>query len=232
MTEKKVQQIVSRAIAETPIESWKSYHVCWWEGRLQCLHIHHTKEHHPSFYAASGNVFAEGLNVHQWRLVTDRVLDFCRSRGITLRGGWQRRSRSKAGSSQEKRQITAFDSRRLDSLIAQIRSPGSPLNAFLDRLQDVLGSARTVAPEEVPGDIVTMNSQVHLKDNKREDEMICSLVFPLDAVTEKDSEKTSVSVLSPIGLSILGRRVGDTLEGRIRVDRMLYQPEAAGDFHL
>jgi len=106
------------------------------------------------------------------------------------------------------------------------------MSPLLDRLQGVLESACTVAPREVAGNVVTMNSQVRLKDHKKKDEMTCSLVFPLDAVKGEDLEKRNVSVLSPMGLSILGRRVGDTIEGRIHVDQMLYQPEAAGDFHL
>ncbi len=232
MTHKKIQQTISRTIAETPMEPWKHYHVCWWEGKLQCLHVHHTKEHHPSFFAANGSVFADGLNDYQWRILTSRVEDFCRSRGISLRGGWRSRLRQTADAGGQKRQVTEFDSLRLNTLIADIRSPGTPVSPFLDRLQQVLESACTVAPREVADNVVTMNSQVRLKDHKRKDEMNCSLVFPLDAVKGEDAEKRNVSVLSPMGLSILGRRVGDTIEGRIHVDQMLYQPEAAGDFHL
>jgi regulator of nucleoside diphosphate kinase len=48
-----------------------------------------------------------------------------------------------------------------------------------------------------------------------------------------------VSVLTPFGAALLGAHVGDEIEwslrhgaGRIRVEAVLYQPEAAGDFHL
>ena len=221
MTDKQVRLIIARAIAETPMESGRCYHVCWWDGRLQCLHVRHTKEHHPSFYAANGYVFTNGLNVHQWRLVTSRVLDFCR-----------RREAQTTGLSQEKLQITEFDSRRLRALITDIRSLGSPTNARVNKLERTLESAHTVAPEEVPGNVVTMNSRVRLRDDERNEEMTCSLVFPLDALDSKASRERNVSVLSPIGVSMLGRQVGHTIEGRIRVDEMLYQPEAAGDFHL
>ncbi|HNS20963.1 MAG TPA: GreA/GreB family elongation factor [Sedimentisphaerales bacterium] len=232
MTHKRIQQIITRAIAQTPMESWKCYHVCWWEGKIQCCHVHHTKEHHASFFAANGSVFADGLNECQWRLLTSRVEEFCRSRGISLRGGWRPRLRQTAGAGRERRQITEFDSLRLNTLIADIKAPGAPVSPFLDRLERVLESARTVAPREVEANVVTMNSQVRLKDRKGKDEITCSLVFPLDAVKGEDLGKKNVSVLSPMGLSILGRRVGDTIEGRIHVDQMLYQPEAAGDFHL
>ncbi|MEN6576904.1 MAG: GreA/GreB family elongation factor [Phycisphaerales bacterium] len=131
-----------------------------------------------------------------------------------------------------KLQITEFDSLRLRTLIASAKSPGSPANALLDKLQRLIESAHTVAPQDIPGDVVTMNSQVRLKDDDKDNEITLSLVFPLDAVKDMEFERMRVSVLSPIGLSILGRRAGDTLEGRIRVERVLYQPEAAGDYHL
>ncbi|MEN6428984.1 MAG: GreA/GreB family elongation factor [Phycisphaerales bacterium] len=233
MTEMKVQEIVMTAIAAAQIEPWKYYHVCWWEGRLQCLHVHHTKDIHPVFYGAPGDVFAEGLTVHQWKLTTDRIMDFCRTRGITLRmASTGRKGRPARGTVQGKLQITEFDSLRLRTLIASAKSPGSPANALLDKLQRLIESAHTVAPQDIPGDVVTMNSQVRLKDDDKDNEITLSLVFPLDAVKDMEFERMRVSVLSPIGLSILGRRAGDTLEGRIRVERVLYQPEAAGDYHL
>jgi len=232
VTDKRVRQIVARAIAEAQLEPERYYHVCWWEGRLQCLRIHHTKEHHPSFYAANGYIFMDGLNVYQWQLVINRVMDFCRQCGIMLRGRLARREPQKADLSREKLRITEFDFRRLRDLIADLRSPGPPTNTRLDKLERLLESAHTVTPEEVPENVVTMNSRVRLRDDERNEEMTCSLVFPLEARDGEDLRERSISVLSPIGMSILGRQVGHTVAGRIRVDEMLYQPEAAGDFHL
>lgn len=232
VTDKRVRQSVARAIAEARLEPERYYHVCWWEGRLQCLHVHHTKEHHPSFYAANGYVFMEGLSVYQWQLVTNRVKDFCRRCGITLRARLAQRTPQKADRSLEKPRITVFDARRLRDLITDLRSPQPPANAHLDKLERLLESAHTVAPEEVPANVVTMNSRVRLKDDERNEEMACSLVFPLEARDGEDLRERSISVLSPIGMSILGRQVGHVVGGRVRVDEMLYQPEAAGDFHL
>jgi regulator of nucleoside diphosphate kinase len=46
-------------------------------------------------------------------------------------------------------------------------------------------------------------------------------------------------VCSDVGTAILGYKEGDTFEWRlrnrtrqIRIEKVLYQPEAAGDFHL
>jgi regulator of nucleoside diphosphate kinase len=233
MNEIKIKGIVAQAIAAANIEPWKYYHVCWWEGKLQCLHVHHTKEHHPAFYAASGYVFTDGLGVHQWRIVTDRVMEFCRTRGIQLtRSSTRRGAKKPAGAFGNKLKISEFDSIRLRKLLASGRSPESPINTDLEKLQRLLESAETVPPENVPADVVTMNSQVRLKDEEANTEMTLSLVFPADALRDTDFEKMNISVLTPIGLSILGRRIGDTVEGRIRVHDVLYQPEAAGDYHL
>jgi regulator of nucleoside diphosphate kinase len=64
---------------------------------------------------------------------------------------------------------------------------------------------------------------------------ILTLVFPSDADVEQDK----TSVLAPLGTAVLGYRLGDTFEwrmpGRVRrlkLERVLYQPEAAGDYHL
>jgi regulator of nucleoside diphosphate kinase len=235
MTEEKVQQIVAQAIAETPIERWKYYHVCWWDGQLQCLHVHHTKNNHPIFFAAPGDVFANGLTEPQWRLATTRVLEFCRTQGITSCNGLVRRKRKAvAGRSRsaEKLQITEFDSMRLRALLTSAKSSESSMDTCLEKLQQLLETADTVAPEEVPADVVTMNSQMRLKDEEQDREMTLSLVFPADALRDGDFERMKVSVLTPIGLSLLGRRVGETVEGRIRVQELLYQPEASGDFNL
>jgi len=233
MTEKQVQQMAAEAIAEARCRPEKYYHVCWWEGRLQCLPIHHTEEMHGAFYAAPGQMFVDGLSSHQWRLVTTRVLEFCHSHGITLRrdsSGRKRRASSEAAKAN--RQVTAFDSMRLCALLASVRSPKSTMSVYLDKLQQLLETADTVAPEEVPDNVVTMNSRVRLEDEREENEMTCSLVFPTESLDDADLDKMNVSILTPIGLSLLGRRVGDTVEGRVKIQELMYQPEAAGDFDV
>ena len=180
---------------------------------------------------AIGYVFRDGLSEHQWRLLTARVLEFCRAQGIELD---LRSGRPKTGRPHERprRCLTAFDSERLRTLLASARTPGSKLNAYLDRLQRLLEAADIVAPHDVPRDVVTMNSKVRLKDDQVDRDMDLSLVFPADAARDADPERFDVSILSPLGLSLLGRRIGDVVGRRVRIDGLLYQPEAVGDFHL
>jgi hypothetical protein len=47
-----------------------------------------------------------------------------------------------------------------------------------------------------------------------------------------DFEKPKLSIFTRTGLALLGRRVGDTIDGPLRIDALPYQPEAAGDFDL
>ena len=82
---------------------------------------------------------------------------------------------------------------------------------------------------------MTMNSRVRLKDLNSGDERIYTLVFP----TEADVTQNKISILAPVGTAMLGYRVGDKIDWPVpsgmktfRIEEILYQPEAAGDFHL
>jgi regulator of nucleoside diphosphate kinase len=77
-----------------------------------------------------------------------------------------------------------------------------------------------------------MHSRVALRDLDTGAEMVLTLVFPHEA--NVDQQRTSI--LAPLGTAILGYRGGDVIEWqvpgrtrRLRVERVLYQPEAAVD---
>jgi regulator of nucleoside diphosphate kinase len=65
--------------------------------------------------------------------------------------------------------------------------------------------------------------------------MVYSLVFP----NEADIDEGKISVLAPVGTAMIGYRVGDVIEWevpsrlrRLKVEEIIYQPEASGDYHL
>ena len=127
--------------------------------------------------------------------------------------------------------ITEADMKRLRPLIEGVKNSRDDLRG----LQAELAHARVVTPADVPADVITMNSKARLLDLDTGEEMIFTLVFPGNASIEDDR----ISVVAPIGTAMLGHRVGDEFEWevpagsvRLRVEEMLYQPEAAGDFHL
>jgi regulator of nucleoside diphosphate kinase len=126
--------------------------------------------------------------------------------------------------------ITRADFERLRRLIDG-RHAGNTFDLeYLDTLEQEIDRADIVEPEEIPRDVVTMDSEVRLKDLDSGDVKVYGLVFPAQAQTEN-----GVSILAPIGTAILGYRVGDIIEWRVprgikrlKVLEVLYQPEAAG----
>ena len=131
--------------------------------------------------------------------------------------------------------ITDFDVKRLTQLLQGGLSFTSKDTQHLESLQKELERAHIVEPQAVPRDIVTMNSRVRLKDLNSGDERIYTLVFP----TEADVTQYKISILAPVGTAMLGYRVGDKIDWPVpsgmktfRIEEILYQPEAAGDFHL
>ena len=131
--------------------------------------------------------------------------------------------------------ITTSDYHRLSGLIEMSRERnGEADREYLDQLEEELAQAEVVNPEDIPQDVITMRSKVRLKDLKSGQTVMYSLVFP----SEANSNEGQISVLAPIGTALLGNRSGDVVESRVpsglrrlRVKEILYQPEAAGNYH-
>jgi len=131
--------------------------------------------------------------------------------------------------------ITHFDMERLQKLLEGARLWSQRDREYLDKLEEELDRAILVASEDVPGDVVTMNSLISVRDLDSKKEMTLRLVFPSDA----DYEQGRISILAPIGTALIGYRAGDAVEWRVpagvkrlKIIAVLYQPEAAGDYHL
>lgn len=94
--------------------------------------------------------------------------------------------------------------------------------------------ADLVDAREVSPDVVTMYSQVEIRNADS------GLISKLTLVYPDDAEPVSgfVSVLSPVGASLLGLRVGDVASwstpggqtGSAEIAAVLFQPEASGDY--
>ncbi len=131
--------------------------------------------------------------------------------------------------------ITTFDLERLSDLIEAYRNSGHQKKVPVDMLEKELERAQIVDPKSVPSDVVTMNSTAHLQDLKTGEEIICTLVFPKDA----NVEQHKISVMAPVGMALIGYRVGDVIEWpvpggvrQLKVMKTLYQPEASGRYDL
>ncbi len=131
--------------------------------------------------------------------------------------------------------ITEYDVKRLRELLDDMRRADYYGREDVKQLEAELDRGRVVAPQDAPPDVITMNSRARLLDLDTGEEMTYTLVFPQDA----NIREGKISVLAPIGTAMLGYSVGDTFEWqvpdgvrRLKVMQILYQPEAAGHYHL
>ena len=99
--------------------------------------------------------------------------------------------------------ITEKDIDRLNSILMNIKD--SPV---VRKLQDELDRATILNPEEIPPDVVTMNSRVQFKTLETDSTSEITIVYPSDA----DSSQARVSILAPVGAALIGLRVGDEIE--------------------
>ena len=111
--------------------------------------------------------------------------------------------------------ITEFDMKRLKGLIkfAQERWDKRVVK-YLEELDEELDRAEVVRPEEIPTNVITMNSTFRLIDLDSGEDFVYTLVFPANA----DSVNGKISILAPVGTAVLGYRVGDTVEWKCRRD--------------
>lgn len=125
--------------------------------------------------------------------------------------------------------ITKADFDQLYQLVERRRDSGSADRLYLDTLEQELDQAEIVEPEAIPKDVVTMNSEVRLKDLDSGDLKTYTLVFP-----RLNMPENGISVLAPIGTALLGYRAGDVIEWKVpkgirrfQILEVTYQPEAS-----
>lgn len=131
--------------------------------------------------------------------------------------------------------ITEPDFEKLEGLLDGMKKTGFRDRDDLTSLEEELDKCKVVAQREVPPDVVTINSRVRYRDLDTDQEMIVTLVFPNNA----NFSEGRISVTSQIGTALLGYAVGNIIEWKvragaktIRIEEIIYQPEAAGDYHL
>jgi len=118
----------------------------------------------------------------------------------------------------------------------KVAKQSNKLNAAeAELLLGELNSAKVVEPQEIPVNVVTMNSIVKISFLNINKSVSFQLVYP----NEADMKKNKISIFSPIATALIGYKVSDEIEWvvpsgltKIRIDEIIYQPEAAGDYNL
>jgi regulator of nucleoside diphosphate kinase len=116
--------------------------------------------------------------------------------------------------------------RLLDSNLARKETDADSLK----RLERELDRASIVPQSALPTDAIAMNSTVELEDLSDGEILTYTLVYPELA----DAASGRISILAPLGMAMLGYRVGDEFEWpvpsgtiRVRVRRMIQPPVSA-----
>lgn len=132
-------------------------------------------------------------------------------------------------------EITDWDLQRLRKMLEQAIPAGEIGREEAAKLRTELDRARIVDPKSVSAGVVTMNSTIDLLDLGTGEEETYTIVFPQDA----DAADGKISVLAPIGTAVLGYKVGDAISWEVpsgtrhlEIKKIVYQPQASGDFQL
>ena len=123
------------------------------------------------------------------------------------------------------RTLTDLDHSRLTKLVGHQHPP------VLDNL---LANADITTSRTVQANVVTMYSRVELVDVHTHRRQVLTICYPQDA----EPAAGFISVLSPVGISLLGLRTGDVAKWQTPhgeecaavVESIQFQPEATGDY--
>jgi regulator of nucleoside diphosphate kinase len=128
--------------------------------------------------------------------------------------------------------VTQLDFVRLSQLIQTLRENKSVDVEYLQFLGIELQKATKIDSRQITPDFVTMNSIFEVTFLETNKIMELRLVYPQQA----NFSKGLISVLSPLGCALLGYKTGDVVtfkapkgEQNVRIEKVIYQPEANGE---
>lgn len=131
--------------------------------------------------------------------------------------------------------LSSLDYERIYNSINKAEESKSISEQEAQSLAGELEKAKIVEPQEMPDDIVTMNSKVKITFVKTDKQMELQIVYPQDA----DINQNLISIFSPIAAALIGYKVGDTIEWivpsgptSIKINEITYQPESVGQYDL
>ncbi len=131
--------------------------------------------------------------------------------------------------------ISKQDFTRIHKSISDAKQNNSIKKEDAEKLLKELHSAKIVESEDIPANVVTMNSIVKFHFENNQNVMEFRIVYPNQA----DFKNHKVSIFSPVASALIGYSVNDEIEWivpsgmtKIIIDEIIYQPEAAGDFDL
>ena len=128
----------------------------------------------------------------------------------------------------DRRTFSKIDYYRLQNILTRQHDPAYQVHAALmKQLRRLLLDAQVCPCKEVPDDLVTMNSVLRLQ-SQRGSTFTITLVYPRDV----NWAERKCSVLSLMGLDLIGKRRGDGFLRHMHISEIIYQPESTGKFYV
>ena len=100
----------------------------------------------------------------------------------------------------------------IDHLEALVEGASARMPALADRLLDELSRARILPATRIPADVVGIGSRVTWRDETTGHEQTATLVWPEEA----DIDAGRASVLTPIGVALIGLKAGARFQWETR----------------
>lgn len=120
------------------------------------------------------------------------------------------------------------DIERLSQLVRDLRHSRFRDQAQVELLEQTLENAEVTSAAGFPRNAIKMNSRFRVLDLPTGKKQVYTLVYPDHA----DVSSASISVLAPLGIALLGRRQGDTIEvdvpsriRQLRIERVFDPPD-------
>jgi len=131
--------------------------------------------------------------------------------------------------------INKLDYIRIKQWISNAKQTKTVSNSEAEKLLIELENGKIIEPEKIPSNVVTMNSIVKLIFLNNNKQVQFQLVYP----NEANLKENKISIFSPVATALIGYSVGDIIEWvvpagltKIKIEEIVYQPEASGDYNL
>jgi len=92
---------------------------------------------------------------------------------------------------------------------------------FVEDLEAELARAVIVDTASIPDDVIAMNSTFHLRNLDNDQLQTYTLVYPQHA----DISQGKLSILAPVGIAVLGYRIGDVIEWQVPSGKRRFRVE-------
>lgn len=131
--------------------------------------------------------------------------------------------------------LNSLDLSRIQGCIKEAMQVNSISKIEAAALIKELNSATIVKPEQIPSNVVTMNSIVRISFLNANKTIEFQIVYPNQA----NVKNNKISIFSPIATALIGYKIGDEIDWivpagvtKIRIENIVYQPEAAGHYNV